>query len=157
RWRAGAAVTPGAFGVPEPGEDCDTVEPELLLVPLLAFDRAGRRLGYGQGHFDRTLAGLRARRPTVAVGIAFAAQEVACVPTDPQDQLLGGVVTEAVYIAPRKDIGCVSPSSGTWSAARAATASATPCPPCAASSAWSSSSSTPRTPATASASPRTPR
>jgi 5-formyltetrahydrofolate cyclo-ligase len=103
RWRDGAALSRGAFGVPEPGPECETVEPDLLLVPLLAFDRAGRRLGYGQGHYDRTLCGLKARRPTLAIGVAFAAQEVTRVPTDPHDQLLDGVVTERVYIAPRKD------------------------------------------------------
>ena len=104
RWSAGALLSPGAFRVHEPGEECETIEPDLLLVPLLAFDRRGHRLGYGAGHYDRTLAALRARRPTVAIGLAFAAQEVERVPTDPHDQLLDGVVTERVYSASRKDI-----------------------------------------------------
>jgi 5-formyltetrahydrofolate cyclo-ligase len=102
-WTPGEPLAPGAFGVPEPGEACETVEPDLLLVPLLAFDRSGRRLGYGAGHYDRTLAALRAARPVRAVGLAFAAQEVDRVPTDAHDQHLDGVVTERAYIAFGKD------------------------------------------------------
>jgi 5-formyltetrahydrofolate cyclo-ligase len=74
------------------------VEPDLVLVPLLAFDRTGARLGYGQGHYDRTLAALRARRPVSAIGLAFAAQEVACLPAEPHDIPLDGIVTETAYI-----------------------------------------------------------
>lgn len=96
-------LRPGAFGVPEPGPDCASVEPDLLLVPLLAFDRAGRRLGYGAGHFDRTLASLRARRRVVALGLAFARQEVEKTPVHAHDQLLDAIVTEAAYIAVGKD------------------------------------------------------
>ena len=70
------------------------VEPEVLIVPLLAFDARGYRLGYGGGFYDRTLEALRARRPTLAVGFAFAAQEVAEVPTEPTDQRLDAIVTE---------------------------------------------------------------
>jgi 5-formyltetrahydrofolate cyclo-ligase len=103
-WTPGGALAPGAFRVHEPGEDCETVAPDLLLVPLLAFDRSGRRLGYGAGHYDRTLAGLRAARPTPAIGLAFAAQEVERVPTDPHDQHLDGVVTERAYTAFEKDL-----------------------------------------------------
>jgi len=63
-------------------------------VPLLAFDRAGYRLGYGGGFYDRTLAGLRAAGPVVAVGFAYAAQEVAAVPREATDARLDAVVTE---------------------------------------------------------------
>lgn len=102
-WRPETPLQPGAFGVPEPGPGCETVEPDLLLVPLLAFDRSGRRLGYGAGHYDRTLEALRARRRVVALGLAFAAQEVERTPVHAHDQLLDAIVTEAAYIAVGKD------------------------------------------------------
>ena len=66
----------------------------MLIVPLLAFDRRGYRLGYGGGFYDRTLERLRARHAVLAVGFAFAAQEVAEVPTEPTDQKLDAIVTE---------------------------------------------------------------
>ena len=74
--------------------DAAPLEPEWLLVPVLAFDRSGRRLGYGGGFYDRTLAALRATRSRVAVGVAYAGQEVAQVPSDVFDQRLDAVVTE---------------------------------------------------------------
>ncbi|MEL6127014.1 MAG: 5-formyltetrahydrofolate cyclo-ligase, partial [Pseudomonadota bacterium] len=70
------------------------MEPDTLIVPLLAFDRAGYRLGYGGGFYDRTLECLRAMRPTRAVGFAFAGQEVAAVPREATDQPLDAMVTE---------------------------------------------------------------
>ncbi len=89
RWRPGDALAPGRFGTWEPaGEE---LAPDVLLVPLLAFDDRGNRLGYGGGYYDRTLAALPGR---VAVGCAFAAQQVACVPTEPTDVPLNAVVTE---------------------------------------------------------------
>ena len=98
-WTPGARMAEGPFGaeVPEAG---DWLEPSLLIAPLLAFDRAGRRLGYGGGFYDRTLARLRARRRTLAVGFAYAAQQVPEVPTDPTDERLDAVVTEAGVIRP---------------------------------------------------------
>ncbi|MBI1170454.1 5-formyltetrahydrofolate cyclo-ligase [bacterium] len=92
-WGPGAAMTPGEFGALIPAEGA-WVEPEVLIVPLLAFDARGYRLGYGGGFYDRTLQGLRARHPTLAVGFAFAAQEVDEVPIDDFDQRLDAVVTE---------------------------------------------------------------
>jgi 5-formyltetrahydrofolate cyclo-ligase len=93
-WTPGARMVEGSFKalIPEEGA---WVEPEVLIVPLLAFDARGYRLGYGGGFYDRTLAGLRARGPVLAVGFGFAAQEVAEVPTDAFDQRLDAVVTEA--------------------------------------------------------------
>ena len=92
-WSPGAKMVEGAFKalIPEEGA---WVEPEVLIVPLLAWDARGYRLGYGGGFYDRTLQGLRARGPVLAVGFAFAAQEVAEVPIDPFDQRLDAVVTE---------------------------------------------------------------
>ena len=92
-WSPGARMIEGAFKalIPEEGV---WVEPEVLIVPLLAFDARGYRLGYGGGFYDRTLEGLRAKGPVLAVGFAFAAQEVAEVPTEPTDQRLDALVTE---------------------------------------------------------------
>ena len=94
QWSVEAALVPGEFGALIPAEGV-WIEPEVLIVPLLAFDARGYRLGYGGGFYDRTLEGLRARRATFAVGFAFGAQEVAEVPIEPTDQRLDAVVTEA--------------------------------------------------------------
>lgn len=93
-WRPEARMIAGTFGaqIPETG---DWVEPEVLIVPLLAFDRRGYRLGYGGGFYDRTLEGLRARGPVTAIGFAFAGQEIPDVPIEATDQPLDLIVTEA--------------------------------------------------------------
>ncbi len=82
------------YGVLEPQADWPVAAPEFFLMPLLAFDAQGWRLGYGGGFYDRTLAAHRADRPVVAIGIAFSGQEVAAVPHDDKDQRLDMVVTE---------------------------------------------------------------
>lgn len=92
-WTPGCAMVPGEFGAAIPAEGA-WVEPEVLIVPMVAFDARGFRLGYGGGFYDRTLEGLRAKRPTLAVGFAFAAQEMDEVPIEPTDQRLDAVVTE---------------------------------------------------------------
>ncbi|WP_035693561.1 5-formyltetrahydrofolate cyclo-ligase [Azospirillum halopraeferens] len=85
----------GRYGIREPAECVPEVVPAVLLVPFLAFDRSGHRLGYGAGYYDRTLAGLRAAgRPALAVGVGFAAQEVGQVPHGPHDEPLDWIVTE---------------------------------------------------------------
>lgn len=94
RWREGDPMVEEAFGTQAPAPDSPEIEPDLLLVPLLAFDRTGFRLGYGGGFYDRTLAKLRATKPVLAVGVAFAGQEVAYVPHDGLDQQLDWIVTE---------------------------------------------------------------
>ncbi len=104
-WVPGAAVIPGPFGVEVPAEGA-WVEPDLLVVPLLAFDAAGHRLGYGAGFYDRTLAALRAERAVTALGFAYAAQQVAEVPREPTDARLDAVVTEAGVLRPQWS-GCV--------------------------------------------------
>jgi 5-formyltetrahydrofolate cyclo-ligase len=92
-WTPEMAMVPGAFGAMIP-EQLTCFEPEIVIVPLLAFTRAGGRLGYGGGFYDRTLEKLRARRPTLAIGFAFAGQEVAEVPLEDTDQPLDLIVTE---------------------------------------------------------------
>jgi 5-formyltetrahydrofolate cyclo-ligase len=92
-WSPGCRLVEGAFKAMIPEEGA-WVEPAVLIVPLLAFDARGYRLGYGGGFYDRTLEGLRARGPVLAVGFAFAAQEVAEVPIDATDQRLDAMVTE---------------------------------------------------------------
>ena len=98
-WSPGCAMIPGAFGTLIPADGA-WIEPEVLIVPLLAFDARGYRLGYGGGFYDRTLQGLRAKRTTVAIGYAFAAQQVAEVPTDHHDQRLDAIVTEQGLFLP---------------------------------------------------------
>jgi 5-formyltetrahydrofolate cyclo-ligase len=79
----------------EPDPEAPVVSPRILLVPLLAFDRQGRRLGYGAGYYDMVLRVLRAQAPApIAIGVAFAVQEVDEVPTGPRDHTLDAVVTE---------------------------------------------------------------
>ena len=92
-WSPGCRLVEGAFKAMIPEEGA-WVEPEVLIVPMLAWDRRGYRLGYGGGFYDRTLAGLRARGTVLAVGFAFAAQEVEAVPMDEFDQRLDALVTE---------------------------------------------------------------
>ncbi|MCK6452254.1 MAG: 5-formyltetrahydrofolate cyclo-ligase [Alphaproteobacteria bacterium] len=95
RWSPGLALVPGGFGTSVPPEDQPLATPDLLIVPLLAFDRQGYRLGYGGGFYDRTLEALRAAgRPHLAVGVGYAGQEVARVPHHEGDQRLDWVVTE---------------------------------------------------------------
>ncbi len=92
-WTPGCAMITGAFGalIPETGA---WIEPEVLIVPLVGFDRAGYRLGYGGGFYDRTIEALRAKRPTLAIGFAFAAQELPEVPIEATDQRLDAILTE---------------------------------------------------------------
>lgn len=93
-WREGDAMGEGPYGIREPLESAPEIAPRVLLVPLLAFDRAGYRLGYGGGFYDRSLALLREGGPVVAIGAAWAAQEVPAVPHDQHDQPLDWVLTE---------------------------------------------------------------
>lgn len=99
RWRPDDPLVPGGFGTSVPAADADAVVPRILIVPLLAFDRAGYRLGYGGGYYDRTLSALRARGPVAAIGVGYAAQEVAAVPHGPADAQLDMIVTECEMIA----------------------------------------------------------
>lgn len=100
-WREGDVVVRSTFGVPEPPGSAPLAEPDLVLVPLLAFDRTGARLGYGAGHYDRTLPLLAGRPAFRAIGLAYAAQEVERLPAEPHDHPLDGIVTERAYIPVR--------------------------------------------------------
>jgi len=93
-WDPEAPMAAGRYGIQEPAEGRAVLRPSLLLVPLLAFDRSGHRLGYGAGYYDRTLDGLRAGGAVLAVGVAFAAQEMPAVPVDGHDERLDWIVTE---------------------------------------------------------------
>jgi 5-formyltetrahydrofolate cyclo-ligase len=90
----GDPLEAGQWGIREPRPDAPEVEPDLLLVPLLAYDRRGYRLGYGAGYYDMTIAALRAKKAITAVGLAYAAQEVPEVPITPRDARLDLVLTE---------------------------------------------------------------
>jgi 5-formyltetrahydrofolate cyclo-ligase len=97
-WRWGEDLAQGVWGLREPKPDAPEVDPDILLVPLLAFDRTGHRIGYGAGYYDMTIAGLRARKAVTAIGLAFAAQEIAAVPATPRDERLDLVLTEREVI-----------------------------------------------------------
>ncbi|TMV07841.1 5-formyltetrahydrofolate cyclo-ligase [Ruegeria sediminis] len=94
RWTPEGPMKDGPFGARVPVAD-DYFDPEILIVPLVAFDAQGSRLGYGGGFYDRTLEGLRAKRPTLAIGFAFDAQEADRLPVEPTDQRLDMIVTES--------------------------------------------------------------
>lgn len=93
-WRPGDALDPGAHGTVHPLPAAPALRPALMLVPLLAFDAEGFRLGYGGGYYDRTIASLRCGGPLLAVGVAYAGQGVPAVPREPTDQRLDGILTE---------------------------------------------------------------
>jgi 5-formyltetrahydrofolate cyclo-ligase len=99
-WQPGDVLIKGGFGVREPGPDAPECFPRALLVPLAAFDRQGGRLGYGKGHFDRSIAGLLEHGPVLTIGLGYAAQEIDRVPVEPHDQPLHFIVTEAEIIRP---------------------------------------------------------
>jgi 5-formyltetrahydrofolate cyclo-ligase len=93
RWHSGEPLVRGPRGIMEPAAG-DILRPALLLVPLLAFDARGARLGYGGGHYDRTLEALRGDgAPVIAIGLAFDAQEMPQLPVDHYDQRLDGILT----------------------------------------------------------------
>ncbi len=91
----GDALVSGMYDIPAPAPTAARVQPDIVLVPLLAFDSAGQRLGYGGGYYDRTLAALRAQQKIMAVGIAYAGQELPALPAHDGDQCLDAVLTEA--------------------------------------------------------------
>ena len=100
-WRPGDALAAGSWRIPEPLPDSPQADPDVLFVPLAAFDRGGHRLGYGAGFYDNALARLRRHKRVLAIGVAFALQEVEAVPAEPHDERLDVVITErdTIFIA----------------------------------------------------------
>ncbi|MGA0606341.1 5-formyltetrahydrofolate cyclo-ligase [Phenylobacterium sp. VNQ135] len=102
-WDTRTPLEPDAFGIPAPPPWTDAVEPDLVICPLLAFDRRGGRLGQGAGHYDRTLSNLRATKPVFVLGLAYAGQELDEIPMEPHDQPLDAILTETEFIAVAKE------------------------------------------------------
>jgi len=92
-WRPGDPTKAAVWGINEPLASAPAVEPDVLLVPLLAFDALGYRLGYGGGFYDRTIAELRGHKPVITIGVAFDEQRVDSVPHTSYDQRLDWVLT----------------------------------------------------------------
>ena len=88
RWEPGDRLAAGPLGIAEPLDTAATCEPDVVITPLAAFDRRGHRVGYGVGNVDRTLAGLRARKRLLVIGMAYATQEELLVPSEPHDEPL---------------------------------------------------------------------
>jgi 5-formyltetrahydrofolate cyclo-ligase len=97
-WDPRAGLEPDAFGILAPPLWADAVVPDLVICPLLGFDRRGHRLGQGAGHYDRTLANLRAARPVFVLGLAYSGQEVDELPDEAHDERLDAILTETGYI-----------------------------------------------------------
>jgi len=97
-WMPGDPLVRGRLNIPEPLPDAPEVFPQVLLVPPVAFDRRGYRIGYGAGFYDRTIPALRARHPVFALGYAFACQEIADLPAEHHDIPLDAIATEAEII-----------------------------------------------------------
>ena len=93
-WSPDDRLTMGPLGILEPSPASAELIPDIMLVPLAAFDRLGHRIGYGAGHYDFTLAHLRKLKPITAVGLAFAVQEIKAVPALAHDVALDYVLTE---------------------------------------------------------------
>ncbi|MGD9846912.1 MAG: 5-formyltetrahydrofolate cyclo-ligase [Variibacter sp.] len=101
-WEKDVPLVRGQWGIREPRAEAPEVVPDILIVPLATFDRRGNRIGYGAGYYDMTIAAARARKPAVAIGLAFATQESEDVPALPHDQPLDFVLTEREVIACRR-------------------------------------------------------
>lgn len=101
-WRPEDGLVRGQYGIFEPSSDAQDVDPDIVLVPLAAFDRAGHRIGYGRGYYDRTLQNLRAMKKITVIGLAFAVQEIEIVPALPHDEQLDCVLTERELIDLRR-------------------------------------------------------
>lgn len=103
RWTPGEALVHDSIGLVAPPPERPIVQPDLVVTPLLAFDRQGRRLGQGGGYYDRALAALRARKKVLVLGLAYVGQETHGLPDEPHDQRLDAILTESEYIAVRED------------------------------------------------------
>ena len=94
RWTPAMEMVPGRMNIPEPPAEAEVLNPDVLFVPLAAFDRRGHRIGYGAGFYDLTLAALRPIKDVVAIGVAFAEQEVLFIPEEAHDEPLDVIVTD---------------------------------------------------------------
>jgi 5-formyltetrahydrofolate cyclo-ligase len=94
-WSPNDRLTLGPLGIPEPSPAAAEVVPDIMLVPLAAFDRTGHRIGYGAGHYDYTFAHLRKIKAVTGIGLAFAAQEIEAIPALAHDVKLDFVLTES--------------------------------------------------------------
>lgn len=99
RWKPGDPLHRAPFGMAEPEAMAAPLTPDILFVPLAAFDRSGHRIGYGGGYYDRTLALMRRTRAVPAIGVAFACQEVAEVPVEAHDESLDALITERELVS----------------------------------------------------------
>ncbi|MDI1364307.1 MAG: 5-formyltetrahydrofolate cyclo-ligase [bacterium] len=99
RWDRAAPLSRDSIGLHAPAADAPIVTPDLVVVPLLAFDRDGRRLGQGGGYYDRALETLKARGEVFVLGLAYGGQETANLPHEAHDQALDAILTEKEYIA----------------------------------------------------------
>jgi 5-formyltetrahydrofolate cyclo-ligase len=97
-WKFADPFKAGQWGIREPLREAPVVKPDILIVPLAAFDRQGHRIGYGAGYYDMTINALRAVKPVIAIGIAFAAQEIREVPATERDARLDFMLTEREVI-----------------------------------------------------------
>jgi len=97
-WDLREPLAPDAFGIPAPAPAAEFATPDLVIAPVLAFDRRGGRLGQGAGPYDRILAQLRSATPVFVLGLAYAGQEVDAIPMEPHDQPLDAILTETGYI-----------------------------------------------------------
>ncbi len=102
-WRPAQPLELDAARIPSPTAEAEALRPDLVLCPLLAFDRAGRRLGQGGGYYDRTLQALRRTGPLFVIGLAYAGQAVDELPAEAHDQPLDAILTETGYHAAQKD------------------------------------------------------
>lgn len=93
-WEPGEDLVEGRFGLMEPPVSAPLSTPSLVLIPLLGFDAHGNRLGYGKGHYDRALASLRSKGRAFACAVAYKAQMIEDIPTEPHDEPLDWAVTE---------------------------------------------------------------
>ncbi len=94
KWQPGDKTEAGAWNIPIPLQSAPKLEPDILLVPLLAFDKSGYRLGYGGGFYDRTIEKLRKSKPITTIGVAYSVQQITNVPKDTFDQQLDWILTE---------------------------------------------------------------
>ena len=99
-WQPGEALVPSSFGLSVPSEAAEIVEPDVLLMPLAAFDARGHRIGWGKGHYDRALDRLERQRRLFKIGLAFSVQQVDAVPFEPHDRPLDLILTEAGPVWP---------------------------------------------------------